>query len=95
MNDYEMVVIVNPEIDEAGKSGVMDKISQFISNNEGTIEETKQWGKKKLAYSIKGFAEGDYVLTEFKMESKFLKKLEEEINAAGEILRALIVRKEK
>jgi len=95
MNDYEMVVIVNPEIDEAGKTGVMDKISQFISNNEGTIEETKQWGKKKLAYSIKGFTEGDYVLTQFKMESKFLKKLEEEINSIGEIIRSLIVRKEK
>ena len=95
MNDYEMVVIVNPEIDEAGKTGVMDKISQVISGNEGTIEETKQWGKKRLAYSIKGFADGDYVLTQFKMESKSLKKLDEEINAVGEILRALIVRKEK
>jgi small subunit ribosomal protein S6 len=95
MNDYEMVVIVNPELDEAGKSGVVDNISKFISNKEGTIEETKQWGKKRLAYPIKGFAEGDYFLTQFKMKSNFIKKLEEDINASREILRALIVKKGK
>ena len=38
MSDYEMVVIVNPEIDEEGKSKVIDKLIQLISDKEGTVE---------------------------------------------------------
>jgi small subunit ribosomal protein S6 len=95
MSDYEMVVIVSPEIDEEGKSTVIDKLSQLISDKEGTVEETKQLGKKRLAYPIKGFVEGEYVLTQFKLDPRFVKELDDDIKDSGEIIRVLITKKSK
>ena len=90
-----MVVIVKPEMDEEEKAKVIDKLSQLISNKEGTIEETKQLGKKRLAYPIKGFVEGEYVLTQFKMDPKFVKELDDDIKGSEEIIRSLITKKSK
>ena len=90
-----MVVIVNPEIDEEGKSKVIDKLIQLIGDKEGTVEETKQLGKKRLAYPIKGFVEGEYVLTQFKLEPGFVKELDDDIKGSEEIIRSLITKKGK
>ena len=90
-----MVVIVNPEIDEEGKSKVIDKLIQLISDKEGTVDETKQLGKKRLAYPIKGFVEGEYVLTQFKLEPGFVKELDDDIKDSEEIIRSLITKKGK
>jgi len=95
MSDYEMVFIVNPGIDEEEKPKVIDKLNQLISDKEGTVEETKQLGKKRLAYPIKGFAEGEYMLTQFKLEPKFLKELDDDIKGSQEIIRSLIIKKSK
>jgi len=90
-----MVVIIDPGIDEEEKPKVIDKLSQLIGEREGTVEETKQLGKKRLAYPIKGFVEGDYVMTQFKMEPKFLKELDDDIKSSQEIIRSLIIKKSK
>jgi len=95
MSDYEMVVIVSPEIGEEEKPKVIDKLGQLISDKEGTLGETKQLGKKRLAYPIKGFVEGDYVLTQFKLEPKFVKELDDNIKDSAEIIRSLIIKKSK
>jgi len=90
-----MVFIVNPGIDEEGKPKVIDKLTQLISDKEGTVEEMKQLGKKRLAYPIKGFVEGEYMLTQFKLEPKFLKELDDNIKGSQEIIRSLIIKKSK
>ncbi len=95
MSDYEIVVIVNPGIEEEEKSKVIDKLSQLIIDKEGTVEETKQLGKKRLAYPIKGFVEGEYVLAQFKLEPGFVKELDDDIKGLEEIIRSLITKKSK
>jgi len=55
-------------------------------------EETEQRGRRKLAYPIKKFMEGDYILTRFKLEPKLVKALEADLAASEEILRQLIVK---
>ena len=95
MSDYEMVVIMNPDMDEEEKPKVIDKLSQLISDKEGTVEETKQLGKKRLAYSINGFVEGEYVQTRFKLEPEFVKELDDDIKDSAEIIRSLIIKKSK
>jgi len=56
--DYELVYIIRPELEEDGIETKIEDISQFISNNNGTVSEVERWGKKKLAYPIKHFIEG-------------------------------------
>jgi small subunit ribosomal protein S6 len=92
MHDYELVAIISPEVDEEGMSKILDKVTQSINSRGGTVEETKNWGKRKLAYPLKKFMEADYTLTRFKLVPKSVKELEREISAVGDILRFLVVK---
>jgi small subunit ribosomal protein S6 len=94
MRDYELVAIISPEVDEEGVSKIVDKVSQSINSRGGVVEETKNWGRRKLAYPIRKFMEADYVLARFKLTPKSVKELEGEISASGDILRYLVVKVE-
>ncbi len=92
MNNYELVTVISPEVDDEGMTGIVDKVSKFISDKDGIVEETDRWGMKKLAYPIKRFLEANYMLTRFKLEPKFVIELEANLRASEEILRHLIVK---
>ena len=92
MREYELVIIISPDIDEDGVSKIIDKVGQYISNRGGVVDGTDKWGRKKLAYPISKFMEADYVLTRFKLEPNTIKELETEIAALGDILRHLVVK---
>jgi len=92
LRDYELVVIISPEIAEEEIPATVEKISQFIIERGGSIAEVNQWGKRKLAYPIKHFVEGNYVLTQFTMEPRLTEELEASLGISEEILRHLLVR---
>ncbi len=92
MRDYELVAIVNPELDEDGVSQIIDRVTESISGHGGEVEEVKKWGRRKLAYPIDKFMEADYFHTRFKLGPKPVKELEAEMTASGDILRYLVVK---
>ena len=92
VRNYELVTIISPEVDEEKVSEVVDKVSHFIGERGGIVDETKQWGRRKLAYPIKRFMEADYMVTRFKLEPKLLRKLEAALRTSEEVLRHLVVR---
>lgn len=92
MRDYELVTIVSPEVDGEGIPEVVDKVNQFITDRDGIVEGTEQWGRRKLTYPIKRFMEGNYLLTRFKLEPKSVKELEADLRAVEEVLRHLVVK---
>lgn len=92
MRDYELVAIISPEVDEEGMSKIMDRVTESINSRGGVVEETKKWGKRRLAYPLKKFMEADYFLTRFKLMPKSVKELEGEISASDDILRYLVVK---
>jgi small subunit ribosomal protein S6 len=92
LRDYELVAIISPEIADEDVPAALDKMGQFITDRGGTITEVNQWGRRKLAYPIQQFLEGNYVLTQFKIEPKMTAELEASLRLAEEILRHLLVR---
>lgn len=91
MREYELVTIINPEVDDGETSEIMDKVVQSISSRGGIVDKMDKWGKRKLAYPIRKFMEANYILTCFKLEPKLLKEVEAEIRALEDILRHLVV----
>jgi small subunit ribosomal protein S6 len=89
--DYELMVIISPEVAKEAADGIIDGVSRFITDNGGTVSAVEPWGKKKLAYPIKHFLEGSYVLTRFKMQPKFTKQLEASLQISEDVLRHLLV----
>jgi small subunit ribosomal protein S6 len=67
-------------------------VSQFISSKKGIVSEVDKWGKKRLAYPIKRFVEGTYVLVRFKMGPEQSKELEANLHISEEILRHLLIK---
>lgn len=94
LRDYELVVIVSPELAEEGLEATIDKISQLITAKGGAISEIERWGKRKLAYPIRHFAEGSYILARFKLGSAFTRELEANLRISDEVLRHLLVKLE-
>ena len=92
LRDYELVLIISPEVVEEKFDATMNTVSQFIADKGGTVSDIEQWGKKRLAYPIKHFTEGNYVLTRCKMPPVLGSELEANLRISEEILRHLLVR---
>jgi len=92
LRDYELVVIISPEVVEEDIPATIEKINRFIAERGGSVTEVHQWGRRKLAYPIKHFMEGNYVLTQFKMDPRLTAELEASLGISEEILRHLLVR---
>lgn len=92
LRDYELVVIISPEVVDEALDSVIDNVSRFITENGGTISSVERWGKRRLAYPIKHFLEGNYVLTRFQLRPKLDKELEASLQISEEVLRHLLIR---
>lgn len=94
MRDYELVIIVTPEIDEAATAEVVDKVKSWITEAGGTIEAMEEWGRQKLAYLIRNSKEGQYFLFNLKLEPSAVVNLERNFRLQESILRFLIINRD-
>jgi len=92
LEDYELVFIVSPEVTDESLENTLDSVSQFISGKDGIISNVERWGKRKLAYPVEHFLEGNYVLTRFKINPSRCKELEANLEISEEILRHLLIK---
>ncbi len=93
MNNYETIIIINPNLDEAECAGVTERFTDMISK-EGKVDSTEVWGKRKLAYPIQKNNEGYYVLINFSSNPEFIDELNRVYNITDEIIKHIIVKKD-
>jgi len=86
--------IIKPLEDEATDK-IVAKFDTLLANNGATVEKTDRQGKKRLAYLIQDLPEGYYVLTTFKAEPAAVKELDRVMKITDEILRHMIIKKDK
>lgn len=94
MRAYEVMYIIKPAEDEV-IDGVVAKFEKLLTNNGAAIEKTDRWGKRKLAYLIDDLAEGYYVLVDFSAEPAAVKELDRVMKITDEVMRHMVVKKEK
>ncbi len=92
MRDYELVVIISPEVTEENVGGVTERIGGWIANGGGEVTNVNVWGRRRLAYPIRDFREGTYVATQFRMEPTATAELERSLKLSEDVLRYLLVR---
>ncbi len=92
VRDYELVVIISPEGVDERFEAIIENISRFVTGKGGTVSNLERWGKRRLAYPIKHFIEGSYVVAQFKMNPAFGKELESNLRISEEILRHLLIK---
>lgn len=92
MRDYELAFIIEPNVDDEGVTGVVDKVSQFVGAIDGEVTSIDVWGRRKLAYPINKRYEGTYVLLQTKMPPTAIVELERNLKLSEDIIRHLLIR---
>lgn len=91
MNNYEFAVLYHPDL-EVDLSKAETKITKIIEDNGGKVVGTDNWGKRKLAYRIKGHDHAVYVFYAVDIPGEGVQKVEATLNIADEVIRFLIVK---
>lgn len=87
---YETIFIVNPKLEEAAATTVVDKFKSLVEAN-GTNVEVEDWGKRRLAYPIEDQTEGVYTLVRFESKPDFPAELDRIYKITDGIMRSIIV----
>jgi small subunit ribosomal protein S6 len=93
MRDYELVVILHPDLDENAVNDALKRISGWITEDGGEVVKTDLWGKREMAYPIRKQKHGQYVLFNTKMDPNFGATLERNLGYLEPVMRYLIVAK--
>ncbi len=93
MTKYESVVIVSPNVDEEGLKALEEKFTGLINEN-GKVETVESMGKRKLAYEIKKFTEGTYLVFNFEAKPEFIRELERVYRITDEVLKYMTIDRE-
>ena len=88
---YELLYLISNKFSEDEVKPIIEKINSVITNNQGKITLAETLGKKRLAYPIKGFRYGYYILSEFDMVGENLINLDRALRMMNEVLRHQIV----
>lgn len=94
MNKYETIFIINPNIESQDIEKVIEDTQNLISGSGGTVIRVDKWGKKRLAYEVKGNRDGYYVLVNFEAEPQFVQRLGRYYGLTEEIIKHMTLRAE-
>jgi small subunit ribosomal protein S6 len=92
LREYELVFIVQPEMDEQGMTAINDRVGQIVSAQSGSITTTEMWGRRTLAYPIGKFFEGHYVLHRFQMLPEAADEIDRLLRFNENVIRYLLIR---
>jgi small subunit ribosomal protein S6 len=84
--------ILDPTLDEDSSKALVGKIEDLMTKQGVAIEKTEPWGKRRLAYRLKGHWEGNYVLSQLKAVPQAISEMERRLRVTDGVLRFLTVR---
>ena len=94
-HQYELMVILSPEIDERTVAPSLDKFLKVITNDGGSIDKVDIWGKRRLAFEIQKKTEGIYAVVNFTATSAATQELDRQLNLSEQIMRTKVLRAEE
>jgi small subunit ribosomal protein S6 len=91
LNQYEIAVLYHPDL-EVDLSKAEERVKKIVADNGGKVLKDDNWGKRKLAYDIKGNGHAVYVFYTVELPGESVRKVEDTLNITGEVIRFLITR---
>lgn len=91
MNQYEIAVLYHPDL-EVDLTKAEERVKKVVTDNGGKVVSDDNWGKRKLAYTIKGNEHAVYVFYTVELPGEAVQKVESTLNIVGEVIRFLITR---
>jgi len=90
MRKYELMLAINPQLEEEELTSLIEKVKKIISKEKGEVTNINKWGKRKLAYEIKDFTEAIYVVMKFNIDELSISEFERVLKLEEKIIRYLL-----
>lgn len=95
MRNYEIMYVVRPNIEEDTKKALIERFEEILTSNGAEIIESKDWGKRRLAYEINDFKEGFYQIVRVKSTDEATNEFDRLAKINDDIIRHIVVREEE
>ena len=92
MRAYEVMVILDPSLEERTVGPSLDKYLNVIRKDGGTVESVDIWGRRRMAYEIKKNQEGIYAVVTLNAEPDTVKELDRQLTLNESVLRTKVIR---
>jgi small subunit ribosomal protein S6 len=92
MRHYELMVILDPDLEERTVAPSLDTYLNVVRNDGGTVENVDIWGRRRLAYEIDKNAEGIYAVVTVQAEPATVKELDRQLGLNESVLRTKVIR---
>lgn len=90
MPQYDLVYIVRPDLDAEAMNSVVERATQRLTEQGATVEHTDTWGKRRMAYPIQRFREGNYVFVRLSVSGDRIPEIRHGLKVIEDILRTSI-----
>lgn len=94
MRPYELMVLIDPEVDERTVEPSLQKFLTVITKDGGSVDTVDVWGRRRLAYDIKKKSEAFYAVVNFTAEPATAQELDRQLSLNETVLRTKIIRPE-
>ena len=92
MRAYELMVILDPNLEERTVQPSLDTYLNVVRNDGGTVDNVEIWGRRRLAYEIAKNAEGIYAVVSLQAEPATVKELDRQLGLNESVLRTKVIR---
>ncbi len=92
LRKYEVVVIIDPDVDDRQVNGLLDKPLAGLTKAGGTVDNIDVWGRRRLAYDINKKSEGIYAVINVTAEPAVVKELDRQFTLNEQIMRTKVIR---
>ncbi|MEA2020415.1 MAG: 30S ribosomal protein S6 [Patescibacteria group bacterium] len=92
MSTYELLFILKPDFAESELEGVLEQIRDVVEKSRGEVIEEDSWGKRSLAYNIKGFQEGYYFVWQISVPETDVAYLKKTLGMNDDLIRFMLVK---
>ena len=94
MNKYEIMFIVKPDVEEDARNAIIENFKKVLTNTEGTVDNVNEWGLRDLAYEIKDYTKGYYVVMDTTTTPANIAEFERLSRINANMLRHLTLRRD-
>ena len=92
MRTYELMVILDPNLEERTVQPSLETYLNVVTNDGGTVDNVEVWGRRRLAYEIAKNAEGIYAVVTLQAEPATVKELDRQLTLNESVLRTKVIR---
>lgn len=95
MRKYEIMYIIRPNVEEEAKQTVIERFDNVLTSQGAEIIESKDWGKRRLAYEIEDFRDGFYRLIQTNATPEAVQEFDRLAKISDDIIRHIVIKDEK